>query len=322
MNAQVVNTRGRKPYVAEHFDLFASKNRSYLKSVSSTIEAFDIYSSWVSKTPHKEISESSFKKCFKQSSFYSTRSASTAKSEPTVKKSKSSQYLNLIEQFEALQSYITFINKGLINSLFIYGLPGIGKTDIVTNTLKKISPKYKYYNGGIKGAYDLARILYFNRNNKVIVFDDFDTILENKECKRLLKAALQDHPVRQISWVDHARNSKRDGIPEQFEFTSTVIFISNKTIIDRAIKDRSVPVCIDGTPEEILEWVRHNFSTFLPKQPMKFKMEVYHFVKENIGKFKTMSFRKFKLIMLDYLAFSGRQNDTYWKKIVLHKAGI
>jgi len=140
------------------------------------------------------------------------------------------------ELYDFLKDYIETIAKKEINSLIIAGNPGMGKTYTVTQKLKELDIDFHL----IKG-YSTARALYdelYSYNDKVLVFDDCDSILEDKVAINILKGALDSYEKRTISWL--AKNSNN----ESFEFTGQVIFISNLSLndIDSAMKSRALTI--------------------------------------------------------------------------------
>ena len=228
------------------------------------------------------------------------------------------------EQFNMLEKFVGLIHRGLaIKSLIVNGAPGIGKSKTVLDTLDKLNKKNKkdvrVYSGGVKGAYELAKILYQNRKDKIIVFDDFDSAFRTKNQVNLLKTALQDDAESKfISYVDTTKKSKKDKIPECFEFNSRIIFIVNKLRIDSAIKSRSKIINIELSKDEILERIKQVLSGFIPKAPMDLKMEVYEFLKKNLNHAKTMDFRKFKFAVANLLIDKDERNTTgRWKRWTL-----
>jgi len=59
------------------------------------------------------------------------------------------------------------------------------------------------------------------------VFDDCDSILLDDVSLNLLKGALDSGKKRKISWLSESSTLRREGIPDQFNFNGTVIFITN-----------------------------------------------------------------------------------------------
>jgi hypothetical protein len=314
--SDIQTKRGRKPFVEEHFNQFLQVNKKTMKGVSDTSEAFDIYSNWAGNQ-ERTMSQASFNKMFKIA-------VSTLVSAPAHEVRTRSSKMALVEQFDMMEQYVSLTARGIINSLFIYGLPGIGKTETVTRKLKSLKTKYEFFNGGVKDAYSIAKILYDNREGKVIVFDDFDSIFRNKNCIDILKIALADHQKRTITWADSTKRTKKDAVPLRFEFTSSIIFISNNQRFDKNLKNRSKIVHIDADKIECLEWVHDHFSTFLEGIRMDHKEIVYNFLKANIGKFRAMDYRTFKNAMVDFLICVDERsmdvNDSYWKKMIVANA--
>lgn len=310
--SDTVATRGRKPFAETHFNLFMSKNKNAYKVGPN--DAFESYSTWAEQNGYKTMCKTSFVKLHK----------STVTIEPnTISAIERTNNMSLVEQFDTLEQYISIMVRGVINSLFVYGMPGIGKTETVIRGLQKANANFKHIQGGIKDAYSLAHILYENRDGKILVLDDFDSVFKLKGATDILKTALQDHTKRTITWADGTKRPRKDSVPREFEFTSSVIFISNRQRLDPALKDRSMIVRIEASRVEALEWVHLHFDTFLPKIPMEIKNTVYEFLKANVGKFNSMSYRVFKKAVCDYLICDGRGlAPNYWKKVVLQNANF
>jgi hypothetical protein len=74
----------------------------------------------------------------------------------------------------------------------------------------------------------LYQTLYkYSDENCVLVFDDCDSILLDDVCLNLLKGALDSGKKRKISWLSESSALRREGIPDQFDFKGSVIFITN-----------------------------------------------------------------------------------------------
>lgn len=222
--------------------------------------------------------------------------------------------LNYEERYEMVQEYIHQIARNLLNSLYIYGPPGTGKSHTVYAALKAEGVAYKQFSGAVKGVEELVRILYTYRDNTILVFDDFDSAMKSMETRNMMKAALQDDPVRTITYVNNKPRSKKLEIPPQFEFTSSVIVITNETKIDPAIRSRSMTVNIILTKDQMLDRIRKFMKDFLPEVDMDTKLEVFEFLQENKNKIKHIDFRQFKFAIVNRLA---RPTDNTWMRWVL-----
>ena len=172
--------------------------------------------------------------------------------------------------------------SGSTPSLLVLGEGGLGKTHTVTETIKELNLEDNDW-VTFKG-YSTARGLYntlFDHNGKLIVFDDCDSVLEDKVALNILKSALDSYETRQITWM--AKMTKSDEYPNQFNFTGRVIFISNKdrSKIDGAILSRSLTVDLSMSPQEKIERMSFILPRILPKVPLDVKVDALNFLDQN-----------------------------------------
>jgi uncharacterized protein (DUF927 family) len=166
-------------------------------------------------------------------------------------------------------------------SLIVTGEGGLGKTHSVTETIKSndlSEDKYVFFKG-----YSTARGLYntlYDNNDKLIIFDDCDSVLDDKVALNILKSALDSYEKRTISWM--AKMNKNDEYPQQFEFTGRIIFISNKSIsaVNEAIRSRSLTVDLTMTPSDKIERMSAILENILPEYQLEFKKEALDFLSE------------------------------------------
>ena len=169
--------------------------------------------------------------------------------------------------------------SGSTPSLLVLGEGGLGKTHTVTETIKELNLEDNDW-VTFKG-YSTARGLYntlFDHNGKLIVFDDCDSVLEDKVALNILKSALDSYETRQITWM--AKMTKSDEYPNQFNFTGRVIFISNKdrSKIDGAILSRSLTVDLSMSPQEKIERMSFILPRILPTVPLDVKVDALNFL--------------------------------------------
>ena len=154
--------------------------------------------------------------------------------------------------FDEIDSYVTMAGKELLPALLITGQGGIGKSYNVEKILDQFGKRHETWER-IKGKASAAAMyntLWYNRN-KIVVFDDCDSVLKDPDAINVLKGALDNNNFREISWAtkgeglvytldldDNEEIAKRceewsqdhhgkEGIPNHFIFEGEVIFISN-----------------------------------------------------------------------------------------------
>ena len=140
------------------------------------------------------------------------------------------------QRFEILDEMTKAAIAGDVRAMIVVGPPGVGKSYGVEYQLEKAGlfdmvgqRKVKYEI--IKGAMTpigLYCTLYKNSDPRnVIVFDDCDSILLDDVSLNILKAALDSGKKRRIHWNADSSMLKREGVPDNFDFKGSVIFITN-----------------------------------------------------------------------------------------------
>ena len=140
------------------------------------------------------------------------------------------------ERFEILTEMTKAATAGAIRAMIVSGPPGVGKSFGVEQEVEKaclfdqIAGK-RLRAEVVKGSASpigLYQTLYkFSDANCMVVFDDCDGILLDDSSLNLLKGALDSGKKRKISWLGESHALRREGIPDQFEFKGSVIFITN-----------------------------------------------------------------------------------------------
>jgi hypothetical protein len=192
---------------------------------------------------------------------------------------------NINQRFEFLSDLTSMVVLGATPSLLVTGEGGLGKTHTVNQTIKSLDiPDTNWI---VFKGYSTARGLYntlFDHNGKLIIFDDCDSVLEDKVAQNILKSALDSYETRQISWM--AKMNKSDEYPNQFNFTGRIIFISNKdkSKIDGALLSRSLTVDLSMTPQEKIDRMSFILGTILPEFDLQVKSDALSFLDENKDK--------------------------------------
>ena len=186
------------------------------------------------------------------------------------------------ERFNFLNDLTKMVIYDVTPSLIVTGEGGLGKTHSVSQAIDITGlqdHEFVFFKG-----YSTARGLYntlYDNNDKLIIFDDCDSVLEDKVAVNILKSALDSYETRTISWM--ARMNKNDEYPQHFDFTGRIIFISNKskTSIDGAILSRSLTVDLTMTPDEKIERMTTILPNILPEYSDEVKVEALNFLNEN-----------------------------------------
>ena len=186
------------------------------------------------------------------------------------------------QRFQLLSDLTSMVVNNVTPSLIVTGEGGLGKTHSVTETIKSeglFTDDYVFFKG-----YSTARGLYntlYDNNGKLIIFDDCDSVLEDKVAINILKSALDSYDKRTITWM--SKMNKNDEYPQQFDFTGRIIFISNKKkdSIDSAILSRSLTVDLTMTGDEKIQRMASIIGHILPDTTLDIKVDALDFLKEN-----------------------------------------
>ena len=190
--------------------------------------------------------------------------------------------ISINKRFDILQDLTTLVTRRVMPSLVVTGGTDNGKSHTIIKTIQENGltegDNYVVFKG-----YSTARGLYntlYDHNGKLIIFDDCDSVLEDKTSLNILKSALDSYDKRTISWM--AKLGKSDEYPNQFDFTGRIIFISNKDKdnMDEAVLSRSLCVDLSMTGDEKIQRMAHVLSDILPELDMKYKQDALNFLSE------------------------------------------
>jgi len=223
---------------------------------------------------------------------------------------KNIKYSNPDTIYNDLQKMVALIIDGIKPSIIVSGKSGTGKSysinqQIITSQLIE-GVDYVSHSGKVT-TYELFVALWKNRS-RLIVLDDIDSALENKDSANILKAAL-DETKRTVSWLSKTSTFDSTGMsdeaidrmilktnkyPEKFEFKGRVIFITNYYYADlpEAIQSRSLVVDVTLKDIDLLKRIK----SILPNIKGDNKEEVYNFFEELVtgnNLQKSLSIRNF-----------------------------
>lgn len=140
------------------------------------------------------------------------------------------------------------MTKATINSecraMIVTGPPGVGKSFGIETQLEKASlfdklagkrVRFEIVKGAIT-AIGLYALLYkYSDSKNVLVFDDCD-VWDDQDALNILKAALDSGKRRRIWWNSDSSFLRKEGIPTDFEFNGSCIFVTNLDFNDRRSK--------------------------------------------------------------------------------------
>lgn len=183
------------------------------------------------------------------------------------------------DMFAGMTGMAAMVAKKISPSLVITGMPGLGKTFQVIAMLEEMGMREGWDYVHVKGRASAAGMfitLYENRD-KLVIFDDCDSVFRDVDAVNVLKGALDSYDRRVISWISAKPLKDGDGdeMPRSFTFTGQVIFISNMDIsrIDPAIRSRAFVTDISLTNDQMIQRMRTLLKDIEPKAPLSQKQE-------------------------------------------------
>lgn len=257
------------------------------------------------------------------------------------------------ERFDFLADFVEMVGNRKMASTIIVGSGGLGKSYTTYKTLEEVCsltrveieamPKneetededdsweasraaaraltmsqegtYKVIKG-YSTAKGLYRSLYENRN-RIVVFDDCDSILKDPVACNLLKGALDSYDRRIITW--NAEASFGDDLPRSFEFMGGIIFISNMTMaqIPQPLISRSFVADVSMTRSETVERMRviASYDEFMPEVETRIKAMALDFIADNIHRKEIKEVNMRTLISVIKLVVA---NENGWERRALY----
>ena len=143
----------------------------------------------------------------------------------------------LRERFSILEDMTYAACDGVVRGMVVTGPPGVGKSFGVEAVLKDAGIMKKLSNDSLRRfgvekraatPIGLYQLLYdYSADGSVLVLDDCDSVLYDELSLNLLKAALDSGKKRTLSWRSESRALANNGVPDQFDFKGSIIFITN-----------------------------------------------------------------------------------------------
>jgi hypothetical protein len=139
-------------------------------------------------------------------------------------------------RFKVLDEMTTAAINSDIRAMIVSGPPGVGKSFGVETQLEKASMfdkisgkklRFEVVKGAMTALGLYATLYKYSDAKNVLVFDDCDSVFQDDLSLNILKAALDSGKRRRICWNSDSALLRREGIPDQFDFKGSAIFITN-----------------------------------------------------------------------------------------------
>jgi len=257
---------------------------------------------------------------------------------------KSSELNTLdIDVFKAIELNTLQVAKGSSNALIITGMSGVGKSFVVKSTINSagLEKDVDYYI--IKGTTTTAglyEVLFIHRK-KLIIFDDCDSVFEEKDSVMVLDAALDTEEVREVSRMtknttfnsigmsDSEMKDKYEEtgkLPNRFEFTGKIIFISNMSEdkFSPALISRSLHVEVNLNRKELYDRMSEIMKSICPDVELKKKEEALKYLKYITDNYPTKFDMNIRTLIHSInlrannngvISF-GKENEMVWRLLI------
>lgn len=219
--------------------------------------------------------------------------------------------------------------------LMLFGSGGTGKSFWILENLKKDGYD-SYIRTGHANLDELVKILYRNKDKDVIVFDDADSVINNKNFVNILKGCMDSTGDRKVvlpkltgAMKDIARDLQVDENGDKyFILNASMIIISNlKGIKEKALESRFELVPIFMTREEIVERLGEilKIEGITPQERRKLTAFFIYVVENFKGEIKNDMFSGRTLVMVgESMVFAremGMTDDT-WQNSFFVRFGL
>ena len=143
----------------------------------------------------------------------------------------------IAERFNVLEQLTQACIDSDIRALIVQGAPGVGKShgiskqlelNSIASTLTDTPPKFNIIRGDFSALGLYAQLYRHSQPGHVLVLDDTDSYFSDEVSMNLLKSALDTAKTKKLSWNKDSRFLSQEGIPNQFEYHGSVIFVTNK----------------------------------------------------------------------------------------------
>jgi hypothetical protein len=237
------------------------------------------------------------------------------------------------ERFDILNEMTSACKSGTVRAMIVSGPAGVGKSYGITTQLQKASMfdnlqgelKWEIVKGATSAIGLYKKLWKYSNAGNVLVFDDCDAVLYDDLSLNILKAALDSGKKRIIQWNTESRVLQQEGIPDQFEFKGSVIFVTNikfdfvksKKLQDHlgALMSRChyIDLALDTVRDKMLRIKQVLGNGMLdgyklPVDKEQAKQDIIEYLESNVGHLRELSLRT-ALKLADLRVLNGER----WK---------
>lgn len=223
------------------------------------------------------------------------------------------------QMFADMCNLTSMVARRISPSMVVTGDPGLGKTYNVIRTLKAQGLVEGTDFVHVKGRATAAGmfITLFENADKMIIFDDCDSVFRDTDAVNILKGALDSYDRRIISWMAAKPLKDSDGepLPRSFEFRGQIIFISNVPIanVDSAIRSRSFVIDIALTAKQMIQRMRDLLPEVEPEVPATIKMDALDGLSQAYERYQGVELNFRSLIKAIRIRQAGFEN---WRDMI------
>lgn len=155
---------------------------------------------------------------------------------PVITESEEEAMNRIATRFSILDDMSKACISGDIRAMIVSGPPGVGKSFGVETQLEKAAMfdkiagrkvRFEIVKGAMTPIGLYCTLYKYSDPKNVLVFDDCDSVFQDDLALNILKAALDSGKRRRICWNSDSSMLRREGVPDQFEFKGSAIFITN-----------------------------------------------------------------------------------------------
>ena len=245
------------------------------------------------------------------------------------------EQIQSVQDFQILtEDFVNNVVKGIHSNAILQGPPGLGKSYVVTQALKKSGKvegdDYIIIKGHITPMQLYATLYMYRRKGQMVILDDCDDVMTKETGLEVLKAAC-DLDYRRVTWSSGSVPVINGTAIKDFIFNGAIIVCSNLSVTTGrgGRRDRSAAAFLSrltfwdlrlGKRERMYAQIFNLVvnADYLSRDPAtkvnaEQKRDLLKFVLENLDEIRCMDLR-----MPQKIAAEMNANPKTWRNTALH----